>query len=125
MKLNKFRHIHGTLKRTLKNKTREETQIKFDKMMAMPMVLNQKVLTDAEIVYPQSFKGCTRLDCFYTENIRQKRNVGSIVENINNYRKRWGVQLLRLDGSRIPKFAFKYNPTSRRDVGHPRKRWTL
>jgi hypothetical protein len=42
MKLNKFSHIRGTLTRTLKNKTREETQIKFDKVMAVPMVLNQK-----------------------------------------------------------------------------------
>jgi hypothetical protein len=42
MKLNKFRHIRGTLKRTLKNKTREETQIEFDKVMAVPWVLNQK-----------------------------------------------------------------------------------
>jgi hypothetical protein len=41
MKLNKFRHIHGTLIRTLKNKTREETQIEFDKVMAV-LVLNHK-----------------------------------------------------------------------------------
>jgi hypothetical protein len=42
MKLNKPRHIRGTLKRTLKNKTREETQAEFDKVMAVPLVLNQK-----------------------------------------------------------------------------------
>jgi len=42
MKLNKPRRICGKLKRTLKNKTRKETQIEFDKVMAVPLVLNQK-----------------------------------------------------------------------------------
>jgi hypothetical protein len=38
-KLNEFKHISGTLKRTLKNKTQEETQIRFHKMMAVPTLL--------------------------------------------------------------------------------------
>jgi hypothetical protein len=42
MTLNKVRHICGTLKRNLKNKTREEKQIEFDKVMGVPLVLNQK-----------------------------------------------------------------------------------
>jgi hypothetical protein len=40
----------------LKNKTREETQIKFDKVMAVPMVLNQKeysLLTQKWFIYSQ------------------------------------------------------------------------
>lgn len=28
-----------------------------------------------------------------------------------------------MNGSRIPKIASECNPTGRRDVGHPRKRW--
>ena len=39
VKLNKFRHICGTLKRNWKNKTRKEAQIKLYKVMAVPTVL--------------------------------------------------------------------------------------
>jgi len=39
MKLKKFRHTCGTLKRTLKSKTRKETQIILYKVMAVPTVL--------------------------------------------------------------------------------------
>ena len=38
-KVNTFQRICGTIRRTLKNKTRKETQIKFYEVMAVPTVL--------------------------------------------------------------------------------------
>ena len=40
---------------------------------------------------------------------------------MDSYRKRRGEHLLRMDGSRMPKIAFEYNPKRRRDVERPRK----
>jgi hypothetical protein len=136
VKLKKFRHICGTLKGTLKNRTRKETQIKFYRVMAVPpclysgetWILNQKddsSLTAADFAYLNSVRGCTRLDCFHNEDIRQELNVIPIMANIYGYRKCWGEYLLRMDGSQIPKITFKYNPKGRRDVRHPRKRCAL
>jgi hypothetical protein len=45
--------------------------------------------------------------------------------NIDSYRKFWGDNLLRMDGLRISKIAYEYNPKGRRNVGHPRNRWAL
>ena len=39
-KVNRFQHICGTINRTLKNKTRRETKLKFYKTMAGPMLVN-------------------------------------------------------------------------------------
>ena len=38
-KLHKFQHLCGTMIRTLKGKTRPETQLKFYKVMAVPSLL--------------------------------------------------------------------------------------
>jgi hypothetical protein len=77
------------------------------------------------MVYLSSVKGCTRPDCFHSEDIRQELNVTPIIANTDSYRKGWGDHLQRLDGSQIPKIAFKYIPKGERDVGCPRKRWSL
>ena len=45
-----------------------------------------------------SVKGCTRLDCFRNEDVRQKLNVIPITENINSYSKLRGERLQRMDG---------------------------
>jgi hypothetical protein len=77
------------------------------------------------MVYLRSVKGCTRLDCIHDEDIRQELNITHIIANIDSYRNQWGKHLLRMDGSRILKIPFKYNPTGRREVRTPRKRWAL
>ena len=38
-KINTYQHICGTIRRTIKGKTRRETQMKFYKVMALPTVL--------------------------------------------------------------------------------------
>jgi hypothetical protein len=62
------------------------------------------------MVYLRSVKGCTRPDCFPSENIGQGLNVTPITAYIYSYRKRRGEHLLKMDG---------------RHVGCPRKRWAL
>jgi len=74
------------------------------------------------MVYLRSVKGCTILDCIHDEDIGQELNVTRI---IGSYRKQWGKELLRMDGSQILKIPFKYNPTGGREVRCLRKRWAL
>jgi hypothetical protein len=38
-KLNKFQYMRGTIKHTLTNKSRKDTQLKFYKVMAVPTIL--------------------------------------------------------------------------------------
>jgi len=42
------------------------------------------------MVYLRSVQGCTGLDCFRTENIRQELDVTPTNANIVSYRKMWG-----------------------------------
>ena len=115
---------------------RKETQIKFCKVMAVSSLLcgsetwllNQKhysSLPAAQMAYLRSVQGFMRLDCWRSESVRQELNVIPRNENVDSYRKRWTEHLLGMDGPRIAKIAFEYNPKGRRDVGCSRKRWVL
>jgi hypothetical protein len=55
----------------------------------------------------------------------KKETSSSIIANTDSYSKCWEEHLLRMDGSQISNSAFEYNPTGRKDVRHPRKRWAL
>jgi len=77
-----------------KRKQRRNTN-QFYKMMTVPTllngtetkILNQKdysLLTAEEMVYLRSVKGCTRLDCFHSEDTGQELNVTLIISNINS-----------------------------------------
>jgi hypothetical protein len=76
-------------------------------------VMNQKqntLLTAAEMVYLRSVKGCTRRGCSPSKNIAQGLKDTLITANAKKYRKQLREYLLRMDGSRISKIAFEYNP---------------
>jgi hypothetical protein len=72
-KIKKFQNICGTIRRTLKEKTRKDTQIKFCQVMAVPTLLygsecwtmrkrDTQKLQAAEMRLLRSVKGCARLD---------------------------------------------------------------
>lgn len=88
---------------------RKEAQMKFYKVISVPTLLygietwvrsqeDYTSRTGAEVVYLRSLKGCTRLDCFHSEGIRQKLSVTLIIANIASYRKWWEGRLLRMGG---------------------------
>jgi hypothetical protein len=49
--------------------------------------------------------------------------MGNIVEGIKFCQKKWLDPLERIDGNRLPKMAFRYQPWVRRYVGRPKPRW--
>ena len=71
IEVNRFQHIYETKNRTLKNKTRRETNLKFYKKMSVPVLLygNQSWIStqrdksniqSAELRFLRRVKGCTR-----------------------------------------------------------------
>lgn len=79
-KLNKFTHICRTISRTLKNKTRKDTQIKFYKTIAVPTLLDgsetwttkteESRIQALEMRFLRRVKGCTKLDRLRNRDIR-------------------------------------------------------
>jgi hypothetical protein len=80
----------GTIHRTLKNKIRKETRLKFYKTMAIPALMygseiwvpTKKVQTriqSTEMVFLRKTKSCTKLD-YITNEIRTELNIYSVKE---------------------------------------------
>jgi hypothetical protein len=124
----------GTIKRTLRNRTRTETQIKFRKVMAIFVGLygsENWVLTEkdknriqaAEMRILRSTMGVTRQDSLANEAIRKTLNVNSLSDTISKYRDKWFNHIRRMDHSRLPRYMLSYKPNGKRSLGRPRKRW--
>jgi hypothetical protein len=77
----------------------------------------------AEMKYLRTVKGCTRLDQIRNEDIRNELGISPLSEKIIEYRNKWKAHLQRLEHTRIPLQAYKYQPSGKRDIGRPRRRW--
>lgn len=131
----KYQAICGTISRTLKNKTRKDTAIKFYKTMAVPIltygseswITTQKdtnKLQTAEMRFLRRIKGCTREDRLRNEAIREELQIYNINDKIEEQKENWRQHLHRMDNRRIPKAITEYHPRGRRDRGRPKKRWS-
>lgn len=136
IKTQRFQAICGTIAKNLKKKTRKETQIKFYKTMAIPTLLygceawtlkknDINRIQSAEMKFLRGVKGCTRLDRYRNDDIRNELNLLPIIDKIKEYRIRWSNHLRRMDKERIPKQVLDYKPQGRRDIGRPRTRWKV
>jgi hypothetical protein len=123
----------GTIKRTLKNKTRTETQIKFYKVMAISASLygnKNWVLTEedknriqaAEMRFLRSTMGVTRQDRLTKDAIKKTLNVYSLNDTISKYRVNGFNHIRRMDHSRFPRYMLSYKLTGKITLGRPRKR---
>ncbi|KAJ4432143.1 hypothetical protein ANN_20759, partial [Periplaneta americana] len=137
-KISKFRWICGTINRTLKNKTRKETKLKFYKTMAVPVLTygseswiikerDKSKLQAAEMRFLRRVKGCTRRDLIRNEDIRKELDIYNINEKVEDYKEKWKEHLSRMDNERIPALIQQYQPKGKRDFGQlerPRRRLT-
>ena len=132
-KINRFQGICGTIRKHLK-KTRTDTQIKFYKVVARPLLLygsetlvttkrDMTRLEAAEMRFLRSVTGYIRLDKIRSEVIRKELDISRIQDVILKYKQNWINHLERMDNTRLPKHALNYKPRGRRDRGRPRKRW--
>ena len=134
-KVSRFNMICGAINRSLRNRARKNTLLKFYKVMAIPAlaygseawVLTKKhesKIQAAEMRFLRQVKGCTREDRIRNEEIRKECDVQPILSILRTYRKNWSDHVIRMSQERLPRSALLYKPTGKRNVGRPRKRWT-
>jgi hypothetical protein len=120
--------------RALKKKTRTETNLKFYKIMTVPVHLyggetwtlrkrEWNRIQAAEIKYLRTVKGCTRLYQIRNEDIRNELGISPLSEKIIEYRNKWKAHLQGMEHTLIPLQAYKYQPSGKRDIDRPRRRW--
>jgi len=79
-------------------------------------------LEAAEMHFPRSVTGYTRLDKIRSEVIGKELEISGIQDVRLKYKQNWINHLERMDNARLPKHALNYKPRGRRDRGRPRKR---
>jgi hypothetical protein len=65
--------------------------------------------------YLRTVKGCIRLDQIRNEDIRFELGISPSREKIIEYRNKWKAHLQRMEHTRIPLQAYKYQPAGKRD----------
>lgn len=129
-----FQNMCGTIVRTLKNKTRRETQLKFYKVMAVPALLygaETWVLTKkdrlriqaAEMKFLRAVSGYKLSDQRRNEDIRHELNIFNLNDKIKEYREKWIEHLNRQPEDNIAKQSLNYKVKGRRSIGRPNARW--
>jgi hypothetical protein len=66
--------------------------------------------------YLRTVKACTRLDQIRNGDIRNELGISPLNEKIQ-YRNKWKAHLKKLEHTRIPLQAYKYQPSGKRDTG--------
>jgi hypothetical protein len=77
----------------------------------------------AEMKYLRTIKGCTRLDQIRNEDIRNELGISPLSEKIIEYRNKWKAHLQIMEHTSIPLQVYKYQPSGKRDMARPRRRW--
>jgi hypothetical protein len=99
MKLHKYQYICGTIHRTLTNKTRKDTMLKFYKTMATPVLLygceswvpsqkDNSRIQATEMKFLRRVKGITKLDRVRNEDVRKELGIRAINDKIKRKKNR-------------------------------------
>jgi hypothetical protein len=80
-------------------------------------------IQEAEIKYLRTVKGCNKLDQIRNEDIRNELAISALSGKIIEYKNKWKAHLQRMEHTRIPLHAYKYQPSAKRDIARPRRRW--
>jgi hypothetical protein len=76
------------------------------------------------MTFMRALCGVTRRDRLRNIDLRTQLGEINIVEETEQYQKKWKECVLRMSPSRYPWQALFYRPTGRRDLGRPRMRWS-
>jgi hypothetical protein len=74
-----------------------------------------------EMKYLRTVKGCTRLDQIRNEDTRKELGISPLSEKIIEYRNKCKAYLQRMEHTRIPLQAYKYQPSGKRDIDRPKR----
>ena len=64
--------------------------------------------------------GYTLYDHKTNNSIRKELRITSILDKIDEYRKKWLLHIQRIPQNRIPLKSYKYRPQGRRSIGRPK-----
>jgi hypothetical protein len=134
LELKMFNYLCGKIKRTLHNRSQQETFLKFYKALAAPAVfygsecwtLTKQQLQQiefSEIRFLRSMAGYRRRDKKRNTDFRQHVKVFSPGEKVNEYQHNYFEHILRMPTYRIPRNIFNYHLKGRRDKDRPPMRW--
>ena len=56
-------------------------------------------------------------------SIRKELRITSILDKIDEYRKKWLLHIQKMPQNRIPLKSYNYRPQGRRSIGRPNKLW--
>jgi hypothetical protein len=110
-----------TIKHTLTNKTRKDTQLKFYKVMAVPTLLYG---CETWLRFLRHAAEYARRDEINDLSIRSELQIFNI-NKITDKKKEWHGHIQRMDPCRIARIAVEYKPMGHRDVGRPKRRWEV
>jgi len=76
----------------------------------------------AEMKLLRPLAGYTLYDHKTNNSIRKELRITSILDKIDEYRKKWLLHIQRMPQNRIPLKSYNYRPQGRRSIGRPKKR---
>jgi hypothetical protein len=109
IKMNRLNEICKTVRRTLNDKPRKESQIKFCKAVAVPTLIYRSDAT-AELEFWRSVTGCTRKDQTRHTKVTEELNIFNLNAKSLNSRSQWKYHVQRTEDGRIQKKIPTYNP---------------
>ena len=104
----------GTISRTLKGKTQLSTQIKFYKVMTVPVLMygienwslnrsDKRKIDAAEMRFLRPMAGYTLLDKERSSDIREQLRIFNINDKLTKYKINWREHIQRMDDNRLPR----------------------
>jgi hypothetical protein len=76
------------------------------------------------MTFMRSLRGVTRRDRLRNIDLRTQLGELTIVEEIEQYQKKWKEHVLRMPPPRYPWQALFYRPTGQKYLGRPCMRWS-
>jgi len=126
-KLAKFLQLIGTIKKTIFKKVRTETVLKLYNTLILPTFLygsenwtltasQRRRIEAAEMRLLRPLAGYTLYDHKTNNSIRKELRITSILDKIDEYRKKWLPHIQRMPQNRIPIKSYNYRPKGRNQL---------
>jgi hypothetical protein len=130
----KYNKLNGCIKRYLGKNMRKEIKIRLHNIISEPALQygsetwvlraeDKRRIETSEIRFLRSVLGVSLRDKIRSENVRKQLNSERMVEEIQEYQKKWHNHVERIPPERLPWQTYSYHSIGRRDIGRPRRRW--
>jgi ribonucleotide reductase alpha subunit len=133
--ISNYNKLNGCIKRHFGTSMRQEIKPRLNNLVSKPALKyasetwtlrsrDKQRLEAAQMTFMRSLCGVTRRDRLTNTDLRTQLGEINIVEEIEQYQKKWRERVLRMPPSRYPRQTLFYRPTGRRDLGRPLMRWS-